>query len=281
MLGLLLASVSWTTAQVSVEVVVEQEQFLRDESLPVKVRITNRSGQTLRLGKEKDWLTFSVESRDGSVVSRQGEVPVEGEFSLESSQVATRRVDLMPHFDFSRLGRYTVTATVRIKQWNEEVISLPKDFDIVRGTKIWEQEFGVPTADGAPEARKYALLQANNLKQLKLYLRLTDLSDNKVFRVLSLGRLVSFSRPEAQVDKTSNLHVLFQTGPRAFSYSVINPDGQVVVQQTYDYTETRPVLRGREDGRILVVGGIRRPTPDDVLTPPPAKATNEVKTPKP
>jgi hypothetical protein len=47
------------TAQVAVEILLDQEQFLRDESLPVKVRVINRSGQTLRLGQDNDWLGLS------------------------------------------------------------------------------------------------------------------------------------------------------------------------------------------------------------------------------
>ena len=48
--GLFLALAFAAQAQVSVELLIDQEQFLRDESLPVKVRIVNRSGQTLHFG---------------------------------------------------------------------------------------------------------------------------------------------------------------------------------------------------------------------------------------
>ncbi len=282
--ALLLAAIPALRAQVAVEVVLDQDQFLQDESLPVKVRISNRSGQTLQLGKDAEWLSFTVASRDGHPVPRLGDPPVTGEFSLESAMVATRRVDLMPHFDFGLPGRYLVTATVRIKAWNEEISSAPKQFEIVRGTKIWEQEFGVPKAEGVPEVRKYVLQQAQYLKRLMLYVRLTDVTDTQVVRVLPAGPLVSFSRPEAQVDKVSNLHLLFQTGARAFQYLVITPAGEIIVRQTHDYAYTRPVLRSREDGRILVAGGTRRFTEHDL--PPPAAtaarpATNEVGSPKP
>ena len=64
MLGVFLASTLWSVAQVSVELVLDQEQFLLNESLPVRARITNRSGQALQLGQEKDWLSFTIESRD-------------------------------------------------------------------------------------------------------------------------------------------------------------------------------------------------------------------------
>jgi hypothetical protein len=276
MWGLLLACLA-AHAQVNVEVLLDQEQFLQDESLVIKVRITNRSGQTLLLGKEKDWLTFTVEARDGEAVPKLEEVPVEGEFELESSEMATRRVDLMPHYAFGRPGRYRVSAQIKIKGWNQEITGSPKEFDIIRGTKVWEEVFGVPALSGPPEARKYALVQANNLKQLKLYVRLSDPQESKAFRVVSLGRLVSFSRPEAQLDKECKLHVLFQNGARSFSYNVVNPAGEEVLRQAYDYTETRPVLKAGAEGRILVSGGAQRVAPEDLPTPPPAPpATNHL-----
>jgi len=262
--ALFLTTTLFSAAQISVEVVVEQEQFLRDEPLPVKVRITNRSGQTLQLGRDNEWLAFAVEGLDGAVISKLGEAPVAGAFALESAQVATRQVDLMPCFDLSQPGRYKVTATLRIKEWNDEVSSKPKGFEVVRGTRLWEQVFGVPTQSGVPETRKYTLQQANYRKQLKLYLRLTDLNEQKVFGVFPLGPLVSFSQPEAQVDKSSQLHVLSQTGARSFLFYMINPDGEVILRQTYDYTATRPTLRSTEEGRIFVSGGVRRLTASDV-----------------
>jgi hypothetical protein len=159
----------------------------------------------------------------GHVLSRLSEVPVKGEFALESAEMATRLVDLMPHFEFGQPGRYQVTATVRIAAWNAETTSKAKNFEIVRGTKLWEQEFGLPAESGAPEVRKYALQQANYRKQLQLYVRLTDSNENRVFGMLPLGPLVSFSRPEAQIDKTSHFHVLFQTGARSFVYTMLDP----------------------------------------------------------
>jgi hypothetical protein len=205
---------------------------------------------------------------------------VQEKFSLESSMVAVRRADLMPYFDLSRPARYAVTATVKIKQWNEEVSSKPKPFEIVRGTKIWEQEFGIPGSGGPPEVRKYALQQATYLKRLLLYVRLTDETENRVFKVFPIGPLVSFSHPEIQIDKASNLHVLFQTGARAFVYAVINPNGQIVVRQTHEYTRTRPALKSAEDGQILVSGGTRRIKADDVPAPSAATSTNDVQEPK-
>ena len=274
--GVWLASLAGAFGQVTVEVVLEQEQFLPGESLPVAVRITNHSGQTLRLGGENEWLSFAVESRDGFVVARTGEPPVQGEFALESSKRAIKRVDLAPYFNLAREGRYTARATVKIPQWEVQYASDPQPFDIIRGARLWEREFGVPqaaTTNAPPELRKYILQQANYLKnQLKLYLRLTDASESRIFRVLALGPMVSFGRPEPQVDRQSNLHVLYQYGKTTFNYTVINPDGEVLLRQTYGVGATRPRLQVDADGRFGVTGGVRRVTADDVPAPKPAAA---------
>ena len=283
-LGFLLAVLLNLPAQVAVEVTMDQEQFLPGEAVPAAVRITNRSGQTLRLGADPDWLTFSLESRDGFIVFKTGEVPVTGEFALESGNRATKHVDLAPYFNLTRLGHYQIVATVHIKEWDGLVAGAPKGFDVVEGAKLWSQEFGVPPPAGAtnqtPEVRKYILQQANYLRtQLRLYLRLTDAAESKVFRVVPIGPMVSFGNPERQLDSHSNLHLLYQTGARSFSYTVINPDGDMLLRQTYDYTSSRPRLQTDKEGRFAVVGGLRRVTANDVPAPQPPPA--EVPAPRP
>ena len=283
-LGLWVVALLPVSAQVTVEVTQEQDQFLPAEALPTAVRITNRSGQSLRLGREQDWLTFSVQSHGDEVVPKIADVPVVDEFVLESSKVATKRVDLAPYFSLNHSGRYSVSATVRIKDWNQEITSPPRNFDIIEGARLWEQEIGVPNstapANATPEVRKFILQQANYLKaQLRLYLRLTDASGARTFRVFSIGPMASFSHPEPQVDKFSNLHLLYQDGAHTFRYTVVNPDGEIIARRIYDYVDKRPRLQPDMDGKILVTGGVRRITPSDV--PPSMPATPIEDAPKP
>lgn len=255
-------------AQMLVEVTLEQGQFLPGEALPVAVRVTNRSGQMVQLGDEADWLMFSVESRDSFVVSKNGEVPVLGTFTLDTAKVATKRVDLAPYFALTRPGRYRIVATVRVKAWGAQIASPPKDFDIIEGAKLWTREFGVPAAPGLnqpPELRRYTLLQASYLRsELRLYFRLSDVAGSRLFKVFPLGQMVSFGRPETEVDGRSRLHVLHQNGARTSLYTVINPEGEVVLRQLYDYHEVRPSLRLDREGNISVADGVRRPTGDDL-----------------
>src|SRR5579872_4853412 len=209
---LLLSSLACAWAQVTVEVRQDQQQFLPGESLKAIVRITNLSGQALRLGGEPDWLTFALESREGTVVPKIGEAPVVGEFVLESSKVAIKRVDLAPYFMLTLPGTYQIVATVRVRDWNRELVSPPKSFDLIQGVKIWEQDVGVPNTTGEtksePDIRRYVLQQANYIRgQIRLYLRVTD-QYGKPIRVASLGPMASFGRPDPQVDRSNQLHVL-------------------------------------------------------------------------
>jgi hypothetical protein len=247
--------------QLKIQVTLDQEQFLPGESLPVAVRIANHSGQTVHLGKEQDWLTFSIESRDGFVVAKNNEAAVAGEFDLEPTKVAIKRVDLAPSFELTRTGRYVVTASVKIAQWNHVSSSLPRPFTIIQGSKLWEQEFGVPGSgtNGLPEMRRYILQQANYVRSsLRLYVRLTDGLGIRSYTVIPIGPLISFSHVEHEVDRASNLHVMFADGPRSYLYTIVSPDGQVVARRQYEYQDSRPRLQTDDQGVISVRGGILR-----------------------
>jgi hypothetical protein len=266
-----LAALPWfnAAAQVAVEVTMEQREFLPSESVPAAVRITNRSGQPLHLGDDANWLTFNVESADGFIVVKNGEVPVVQGFDLGSSQMATKHVELQPYFGITRPGRYRVTATVRIKDWSEAMTSPALDFYVITGAKIWAQDFGVPVPAGAtnrtPEVRRYTLEKANYLRtQLRMYVQVSDPAEARVFKVVSIGQTVSFGDPDTQLDRLSDLHVLFQSGASIFTYAVINPDGDLLKQEIYDYVKTRPRLGMSDDGTVTVVGGVRRLTEQEM-----------------
>jgi hypothetical protein len=258
-------------AQVTVEVVFDegQDQFLRGEAIKAGVRITNLSGRTLHFGADDDWLTFTVQSREGGVVARLTDVPVRGEFDVESASRATRKVDLRPYFNLNQTGGYAVVANVRIKAWDQARKSEPKSFYVMEGAKLWEQDFGVFKAaagagatNSAPEVRKYSLQQVNHLKdRLRLYLRISDQTGARIFNTVPIGQILSFSHPEPQIDKFSNLHLIYQSWAHVFSYSVFTPDGELLKRETYDYVDTRPRLQVDGDGFVGVIGGVKREKP--------------------
>ena len=257
-------------AQVDVQVALPQELYLVGEPIEVALRIANFTGTKAVFGKQPDWLRFNVEASEGFVVNRVADGPDPGEFSLESSTRGTVRLDIQPTFDLTRPGRYRVSATVRAPSGGE-FTSPEATLEVVRGTKLWEKDFGVAVeGSDVPVARKYLLSQVSLLHESRLYIRVTDASENGNLRTVPLGKTVSFNRAACSVDRQSRLHVLHQFDASNYRYHQVGPDGSLLARRTYTFDEKRPQLRMSETGEVAVVGGERKKLADDV--PAEAKA---------
>jgi len=214
---LLFASLGHLSAQVTVELITDQDEFLPGEAIPIVARITNRSGQTVTFGRDKGWLKFSIAAHGGYVAMRQRDIPTGEPFTLQSSERANVKLNLAPFFALDKPGHYNITATASIPECNQQINSDQKSIDVIAGARVWQQEFGVPKTggetNGPPELRVYALQEANYLRRnLMLYAQVTD-SGGRYNRVTPIGPMISFGQPTAKVDKVSNLHVLYQNGP--------------------------------------------------------------------
>ena len=242
-------------SQISLEIQLDQKQFLCNESIPIRVRLLNRTGQPLRVGEVPDWLSFTVESRDGKLVQPSATIVAGGNFELDSAESVTKLIDLTAGYDFTQPGSFRVTALARFPRLNLTASSSTQPFDIVRGTQLWQEICGAPTTNAAPRLISYSLLQVNHLRQLRCYVRIADSPETGWARVLPLGNIVAFAKPEQRIDRSSTLHVLFQTGPRAFDYCQISPAGEMLQKQVYNFTSQRPRLSVDEDGKVGVKGG--------------------------
>ena len=269
-LGLLLPLLAASAlAQVTVKLELQKSRFLPRESMLAKLEIVNFSGQTLVFGEDDHWLQFQIESETGEEITPISDPPpVKGRFTVESSIRATKEVDIAPHYALERAGRYTLTATVHIKQWGKQLIAKPVKFDITNGTVLWQQIFGLPLKKGDPpgqpkQIRRYVLQQAKRLRAMSLYARVDNGLGGKVHRVLPICPMVSFNKPTAQVGPKSNLHVLCQTGAREFNYSVIDPEGKIIKRRHYLIATNRPRLNFKK-GQIYVAGGFELTRRDDI-----------------
>ena len=56
----------------------------------------------------------------------------------------------------------------------------------------------------------------------------------------------------------------YESTARIYSYDMVNPQGELIAKQLYDYTTSRPHLKVDESGKIFVAGGQRHYTEDDV-----------------
>jgi hypothetical protein len=273
-LAALAVAVSTSRAQftgVTAELELAQNQYLPDEDLQLKVKISNRSGQPVTLGQDDKWISFSIVGENNYLAPKVSEMPVSGEFTLLSGQIGRRALNPTPYYDLRKQGHYRISATIRIPQWNNlEIPCKSATFTVENGVPLHglaNIQFGVPAPPGAtnalPEIRNYSLIKVAYLKELRLYFRLTD-AHGRTLKVYPLSGMLSFSEPEAQLDRFNNFHVLMQTGARSFTYSVVNPDGNLIARQTHEYAYSRPTLKSTDDGRIFVMGGQRVASETDI-----------------
>lgn len=273
---------------VSAQLSLEQNQLLPDERMRLTLSILNRSGEVLKLGTQGDWLTFTVLGDKNAQAPEVGtdHEYLAGETNVPAGMSASREFNLTPHFDFRQPGRYVVKATIKIPQWQQEIAVPPVAFDVVKGIRLENlpdiaMPVGVPlltNQDGQAQViRRYFLEKSDATAGSKLYVRLTDATGSQTARLVPIGPFFSYTQPIVKLDRYNDLHVLHQTGARVSTYCVIDTLGQILLRQTYQYTDTRPLLREDGDGGVVVTGGARVVLPSDLppaQEPPPAPRAN-------
>lgn len=265
-------------AQVDVDLVLSREAFLPGEPIEATTRFANFTGRPLTLGTEPGWLQFTVERSGGRVVTKYSDPSESGEFTLQQSTRGKLKWNLTPLFNLEDTGAYRVFATIRLP--DGEIRTTPSaSFEIVAGVPLHEpREVGVKMPDGSIERRKFVLQQVNFLKNLQLYLRITDSTESRTLSITPLGTTVSFDRPQWIVDRETHFHVLHRASGKTYAYHVFQGDGTLLTRQYWE-GETRPQLKIlNEGGEIGVKGGQRRLTSADFPSPP---ATNSVSLPEP
>ena len=257
------------------QISLKQKLFLAGESIELELAMLNNSGGPLTFRPEDGWLEFTVWSMvkptgEGNPVARLKPVMVEETFTVKHTDAARTTVNLTPGFDLRRPGFYRVSASMVYRGATAPITSEPVMFNVIPGFKLTEHVFGMPRtdADAPPEARKYLLQQLTltEPREMRLYLAVTDVTEDTIIRQLKLGRMAGSNKPPTQLDRLSNLHVLHQTeNGRHFVHSVVSPRGDLLVRETLESLGSQPTLVLDEEGVVTVKGGVRRARPDDIL----------------
>ena len=128
-----------------------------------------------------------------------------------------------------------------------------KVFEVTNARPIWQRTVGDPDSHGV---RTFSLMTNRFPDHTSLYVRVEDKENNLVYATFSLGRVISFDEPHAEVDRENHLHVLHCSAPRVWAYSVVRPDGRLLKHDTYSAARTMPRLRRTDDGVVDGRGGM-------------------------
>jgi hypothetical protein len=174
---------------------------------------------------------------------------------LQSGQKLSRTVNLTPLFPIGEFGGYRIQAAIYAASLKRYFNSPPLNIEITDGRPIFQKTVGVPEGmPGAGEARNITVLTHRLPNSTQLYVRIENDQGGTVFCTHRLGRLVSYGTPEILLDKKNQIHVLQNVAPKAFLYSHIGLNGEVLERKTYSQIVKRPILREGPDGKIQVIG---------------------------
>jgi hypothetical protein len=134
---------------------------------------------------------------------------------------------------------------------------LPLKIEVNGERPIWQKTVGIPEGTPGPgSARTYSLLTNRFPDHTSLYVRVEDKESGIVYATYSLGRAVAFNQPQAELDRTNQLHVLHYAAPRSWAYSRVGLNGELLARSSFMEAKTRQRLFHATDGAVAVRGGM-------------------------
>lgn len=249
---------STAVAQIQVELKFSRLQYIAYEPVVAHLTVTNLAGRDvdLRDAAGQSWFGFEVSGSEGQSIPQISKIATEP-FSVEAGKRVTRKINLTPIYGVHDFGTYHVRAHIYFGDLNKFFYSPTKVFEVSAARSIWEKTVGVPQEGGvAGNARTYSLMTNRFPDHTSLYVRVEDKDSGMVYATYSLGQIISFDQPQAEFDRSNQLHVLYCAAPRLWSYARVGLNGELVSRASFAETKSRPRLVHADDGVIKVAGGM-------------------------
>ena len=246
-------------AQIQVELKFKRLQYIAYEPVVAMIRITNLAGRDVDLhdADGQSWFGFEVTGGEGQQIPPNTPDNAQASLKIEAGQKVTQRIDLGPLYPVHDFGTYHVRAHIYFADLEKFFYSGTKVFEVTDARPIWQQTVGVPEGASAPgNARTYSLLTNRFPDHTSLYVRVQDKDTGIVYATYSLGRAIAFEQPQAEIDNANQLHVLHCAAPRAWSYSRVGLNGELLAHSSFMEAKTRPRLVHAANGEVAVRGGV-------------------------
>ena len=264
-----LTLVGAANAQIGVQLKFSRLQYIAYEPLIATVSITNRAGRDIDLRDEggEHWFGFEITGEQEQSIGA-GTMPESPPLHIDAGKTVTQKINLAAQFPLQDFGPYHVRAHVYFGDLSRYFYSATKVVEITDARPIWKQSVGVP-AGGSGDSRTYSLLTNRFPDHTSLYVRVEDETRSLVYATYSLGRVIAFDEPHAEIDRENKLHVLHCSAPRTWSYSTVGLDGQLLFHSTILETKSRPHFKRTADGDVVIVGGMSEAAAAQAVRSPP------------
>src|SRR2546421_6164955 len=248
---------SSANAQLQVELKFPRLQYIAYEPVAANLVITNLAGRVVDLhdADGQSWFGFEVTGTEGrsiAPISNAGTEPL----YLAASKRVTQKINLTPLFGVHDFGTYRVRAHIYFADLNKFFYSQTKVFEVTDARPIWQKTVGVPEGGGGGNVRTYSLMTNRFPDHTSLYVRVEDRDSGIVYATYSLGQVISLDQPQAEFDRSNQLHLLYCAAPRNWSYARVGLNGELLSRASFAESKTRPRLVHSEDGVVKISGGM-------------------------
>ena len=246
-------------AQIQVGLKFKRLQYIAHEPIMATLTITNLAGRDIDLHDEngQHWFGFEVTAGEERTLAAFAPARSEPALKIQAGKTVTRDINLTPIFPVHDLGNYHVRANVYFADLNKFFYSPPKVFAVGDARPIWQKTVGIPEGmPGAGDVRTYSLLSNRFPDHTSLYVRVENKNNGVVYATYSLGHIIAFDQPQAELDRANQLHILHCAAPRTWAYAHIGLNGERLSQSTFMEAKTTPRLRLLADGSVAIHGGV-------------------------
>jgi hypothetical protein len=244
--------------QIQVDLKFKRLQYIAYEPVVATLSITNLAGRDIDLHDTggQSWLGLEITGNEGQPIAPMNAENGQGRLKIEAGQRVTHQINLTPLYPVHDFGTYHVRTNVYFADLGKFFYSPTRVFEVTDARPIWQQTVGIPDGVAAPgNARTYSLLNNRFPDHTSLYVRVQDKDSGIVYATYSLGRAIAFEEPQAEIDHANQLHVLHCSAPRAWAYSRIGLNGELLAHSSFMETKTRPHLVRATNGDVAVRGG--------------------------
>ena len=244
------------SAQLYVDLKMENSRAVAHEPVNAIISLHNRSGQDVKLNGPggRSWLRFQVYDHRGVLMTPRRGAPIMKPRTLGAGKSVSLKVNINAIYPINQFGTYRILASAYYPPGRRYFDSESTRMTIDDGRVIFSRAVG-----SGPNARRYNVLTYRDRDESRLYYRLINERTKAVRKTYSIGRLVNTFSPQIGVDARTNLHVFYMGAPREFMYVKIKPDGKVDSQTIYEALPgSKPKLVSDSSGSFYVDGGQTR-----------------------
>lgn len=257
---LLLLLSAQVVAQLEVSLKPQRQEYMLGEDIFVELMLYNNSDTSLVLDRtpEHSWLTI-IARRAGENIDLSPKVRANfPKVILGPAQKMAYKINLNQIYNMPVDGTYRVNAVVCLADRKTSFTSHKARFRISNGALV--KKFTTHVRGKRLEMRaKLSRIDGRDA----VFGQVADADSGRVLGAAHMGQYLNFMEPCLLLDAKQNLHMLFQSTPEFFTYSILSTTGKCSHSQIYKRVPGGPLNLVSAGGLISVIGAAPYVKPKD------------------